>query len=191
MTSQAINSGAPPGEMEYRSRHLSPLVARCIFAIAVTWTLFQMWIASPLPFMIGWGVLIDVPKRGIHLAFALLLCFLLFPATRPKKNKNTLPWYDILLGLGAASCALYLPLAYRGLVDRQGVLLEVPLFGMSVPVEFMIGAAGVGGDFLFLSLQYPSVTRDRIMLRMNSIHEQNFIILAHFLLQAAILVEEF
>ncbi|MDC0039239.1 TRAP transporter permease [Gammaproteobacteria bacterium] len=143
MTSQAINSGAPPGEMEYRSRHLSPLVARCIFAIAVTWTLFQMWIASPLPFMIGWGVLIDVPKRGIHLAFALLLCFLLFPATRPKKNKNTLPWYDILLGLGAASCALYLPLAYRGLVDRQGVLLEVPLFGMSVPVEFMIGAAGV------------------------------------------------
>ena len=39
--------------------------------------------------------------RATHLAFVQLLAFLLFPATK-KMPRNTLPWYDVLLGFGGA-----------------------------------------------------------------------------------------
>ncbi|MGL4716576.1 MAG: hypothetical protein ACRCWL_11850, partial [Aeromonas sp.] len=50
-----------------------------ITALALTWSLFQLWIASPLPFMVGFGVLNDTETRSIHLTFALLLAFMVFP----------------------------------------------------------------------------------------------------------------
>ena len=45
--------------------------------------------------------------RATHLAFVQLLAFLLFPPTK-KSPKNTLPWYDVVLGLVGAACWLYL-----------------------------------------------------------------------------------
>ena len=45
--------------------------------------------------------------RATHLAFVQLLAFLLFPPTK-KSPKNTLPWYDVVLGLIGAACWLYL-----------------------------------------------------------------------------------
>ncbi|MEE2803737.1 MAG: TRAP transporter permease [Pseudomonadota bacterium] len=144
MPTQRDDSQPPvAGEIEYRGRNFGQRLQQLIAVVAISWTLFQLWIASPLPFLIGWGVLIDVPKRGIHLAFALLLCFLLYPATARGRKNPRMPWYDVVLALGAAGCALYLPLAYDGLVDRQGVLLEIQVGSFSVPLEFLIGALGI------------------------------------------------
>ena len=42
--------------------------------------------------------------RATHLAFVQFLAFLLFPATK-KHPKNTLPWYDWVLGLTGATHA--------------------------------------------------------------------------------------
>ncbi|MGL5293889.1 MAG: hypothetical protein ACRC9V_09050, partial [Aeromonas sp.] len=36
-----------------------------ITALALAWSLFQLWIASPLPFMVGFGVLNDTETRSI------------------------------------------------------------------------------------------------------------------------------
>ena len=47
--------------------------------VAFTWSLWQLWIASPLPFTYGFGIFVDLPARGLHLAFGLLLGFLMFP----------------------------------------------------------------------------------------------------------------
>jgi TRAP transporter 4TM/12TM fusion protein len=52
--------------------------------VALAWSLFQLWIASPLPFIIGAGVFNDTETRSIHLAFALFLAFAAFPATHSK-----------------------------------------------------------------------------------------------------------
>ncbi len=52
--------------------------------VALAWSLFQLWIASPIPFMVGWGVFNDTESRSIHLAFAIFLAFAAFPATRTK-----------------------------------------------------------------------------------------------------------
>ncbi|WP_223426530.1 TRAP transporter permease [Tateyamaria pelophila] len=52
--------------------------------VALAWSLFQLWIASPLPFMVGWGVFNDTESRSIHLAFAIFLAFAAFPAAHTK-----------------------------------------------------------------------------------------------------------
>ncbi len=58
------------------------LTNRFILGVALLWSLFQLWIASPLPFMLRIGVFNDTETRSIHLAFAILLAYLAYPATR-------------------------------------------------------------------------------------------------------------
>ena len=57
--------------------------------------------------------------RATHLAFVQLLAFLLFPATK-KMPRNTLPWYDVLLGLAGAGCWMYIVINFDTLVRRSG-----------------------------------------------------------------------
>ena len=133
-------------EIDYTGRQLRPGLAVLIGAIAALWSLFQLWIASPLPFIFDFGIIVDVPVRGIHLAFGLLLCFLMFPAAR-RLASDTIPIYDVILALVGAGCALYLFLGYEGLVSRQGILLafDVSLFGVdfSFPFEAVLGGIGI------------------------------------------------
>ncbi|EPP5335922.1 C4-dicarboxylate ABC transporter, partial [Vibrio harveyi] len=56
------------------------IMEKLIAGLALLWSLFQLWIASPLPFIVGFGVMNDTETRAIHLGFALLLAFLVFPA---------------------------------------------------------------------------------------------------------------
>ncbi|MFQ5959572.1 MAG: TRAP transporter permease, partial [Alphaproteobacteria bacterium] len=133
-------------EIDYSGRHLGPRLATVVGAIAALWSLFQLWIASPFPFMFDIGIIVDVPARGIHLAFGLLLCFLMFPVAR-RLATDTIPIYDLVLALLGAGCALYLFLGYDGLVSRQGILLayDVSLFGteFSFPFEAILGGIGI------------------------------------------------
>ncbi|WP_342242006.1 hypothetical protein, partial [Inquilinus sp. OTU3971] len=52
-------------------------------AVAIAWSLFQLWYASPLPFRLGFGVFNDTEARAIHLGFALFLAFTAYPAFAP------------------------------------------------------------------------------------------------------------
>ena len=84
-------------------------VAYLISGVALAWSLFQLWIASPIPFMVGFGVFNDTETRSIHLAFALFLAFLAFPASR------SIP--QLVLGAGVP-----LLLGYLFLEGATGVL---------------------------------------------------------------------
>ncbi|MFU8883604.1 MAG: TRAP transporter large permease subunit, partial [Rhodobacterales bacterium] len=57
-------------------------VAMFIMLVALAWSLFQLWIASPVPFMLGFGIFNDTQARSFHLAFALFLAFAAYPAAR-------------------------------------------------------------------------------------------------------------
>ena len=57
--------------------------------------------------------------RATHLAFVQLLAFLLFPATK-KMPRNTLPWYDVVLGLIGAGCWMYIVINFQELAGRAG-----------------------------------------------------------------------
>ena len=75
-------------ETEGRARVLSGWQLKFVASIAFLWSLFQLWYASPLPFIFGFGVFIDVPARAIHLGFGLFLAFLTFPLLKKNKNKK-------------------------------------------------------------------------------------------------------
>ena len=59
-------------------------VGTFVMLVALAWSLFQLWFASPIPFMVGFGVFNDTEARSIHLGFAIFLAFAAFPATKSK-----------------------------------------------------------------------------------------------------------
>jgi TRAP transporter 4TM/12TM fusion protein len=123
-------------------RTVGPRLGLIIGVICILWTLFQLWIASPLPFMLGFGIITDVPARAVHLAFGLVLAFLIFPATTRHRHQR-LPWHDIGLAVLAGVVTLYLFFGYDGLVRRQGILLEWQVGRLEIPIEAIIGGIGI------------------------------------------------
>ena len=121
------------------TRNLSGVHLKIVFGIAILWTLFQLWYASPFPFWFNFGMFKGLPARAIHLGFALTLTFLIFPIARGKK----ISIIDILISLIAAFCCLYIYVFYDDLVNRGGILLVKEIFGFKVPVELIIGAIGI------------------------------------------------
>jgi len=122
------------------TRNLTGLHLKVVVAIAIIWTLFQLWYASPFPFMFGIGMFKGLPARAIHLGFALTLTFLIFPISKSKK----ISIIDILISLVAAFCCLYIYFFYDQLVDRGGFLLNISLGqNINIPIELIIGIIGI------------------------------------------------
>ena len=96
------------------------MVGKLIFAVAIGWSLFQLWYASPLPFTFGWGVLNDTEARSLHLGVGLLLAFLCYPALRTASQRHRIPWFDWILGLAAAVAGAYFLFFYAQLATRPG-----------------------------------------------------------------------
>ncbi len=121
------------------TRNLTGIHLKIVFGIAIFWTFFQLWYASPFPFWFNFGMFKGLPARAIHLGFALTLAFLIFPAVRGKK----ISVIDVLISIVAAFCCLYIYFFYDDLVNRGGILLVKEIFGFKVPVELIIGAIGI------------------------------------------------
>ncbi|WP_314926303.1 TRAP transporter permease [Aeromonas piscicola] len=116
------------------------LMGGLITTLALAWSLFQLWIASPLPFMLGFGVLNDTETRAIHLTFALLLAYLVFPAFR-SSPRDRVPLGDIALGLIAAGAACYLFVMYQALALRPGSLTTEDLITACIGLPLLLEAA--------------------------------------------------
>src|SRR5262245_10932416 len=100
-------------------RQARGFAAALMLTIGVAWSLFQLWYASPLPFVLAKGVFNDTEARAIHLGTGLLLAFLAFPAWRGAP-RTRIPVYDwVLAGVGAFAGA-YLFLFYNAIADRPG-----------------------------------------------------------------------
>ena len=122
------------------TRNLSGLHLKIVAAIAIIWSLFQLWYASPFPFWFNIGMFKGLPARAIHLGFALLLAFLIFPISRSKK----ITIIDILISIIGTFCCLYIYLFYDQLVDRGGILLKITLGeNIIIPIELIIGVCGI------------------------------------------------
>ena len=114
---------------------------------AGVWSLFQVWYASPLPFVVKFAVFNDTEARAIHLAFAVFLAFAAFPAFKSSSRK-VVPAVDWLLALVGAFCASYLFLFYNQLATRPGTPttfdLVVGLTGVAIMLEATRRAMGFG-----------------------------------------------
>ncbi|MCS5607225.1 MAG: TRAP transporter fused permease subunit, partial [Alphaproteobacteria bacterium] len=129
-------------DIEYTGRKHGPRMAAFISIIAFVWSLFQLWIASPFPYLANFGIIFGVEARSIHLAFGLVLCFLMFPATKGLTERR-LGFVDIALVVVACYAALYIYIAHAGLVERRGIPLTIDLMGMNLPFETMLGGIGI------------------------------------------------
>ena len=123
-------------------RNLTSWNLKLVGGLAVLWSLFQLWYASPLPFIFDFGIFIDVPARAIHLAFGMSLCFLAYPAFKSGRNKK-ITLIDFLFVATALTATLYLYLDYEGLVDRQGILAHLEIFGFKIQYELLLGLSGI------------------------------------------------
>ena len=122
------------------TKNLTGLHLKIVASIAIIWSLFQLWYASPFPFMFNFGMFKGLPARAIHLGFALTLAFLIYPISKGKK----ISIIDVIISfVGAFSC-LYIYFFYDQLVDRGGVLLNISINeNYNLPVELIIGSCGI------------------------------------------------
>ena len=117
---------------------------KLILGIAFVWALFQLYIASDLPFFLseitGRNLVVtSTNARPLHLAFAFLLAAFAFPLA---KNSPTdrIPLYDwILAALSLASC-LYIVVFRNELNERAGLPTSTDLVMASIGM-IMLGVA--------------------------------------------------
>ncbi|MDC0472843.1 TRAP transporter permease [Pelagibacteraceae bacterium] len=121
------------------TRNLTGFHLKIVTSIAILWTAFQLWIASPFPFVFNIGMVNGLPARAIHLGFALTLTFLIYPISRGKKISIA----DIIISLIAAFCCLYIYFFYDQIINRGGILLKYTLGRYTIPVELIIGTTGI------------------------------------------------
>ncbi len=99
--------------------------AKFIATITFVWALFQLYIASNLPFWLtdvtGFSLVVtNSNARLIHLAFGLFLAALAFPLFK-KSSKTSIPWYDWLLGFAGVACCLYIVVLRNEIAVRAGL----------------------------------------------------------------------
>jgi len=106
-------------EADTGARSPSGVSAKVLFVVPLIWSLFQLWYASPLPFVLHFGILNDTEARAIHLAFAVFLSYTGFPALK-RSPRHYIPVQDWVFALVGAFCAAYLFLFYTALANRPG-----------------------------------------------------------------------
>jgi len=132
-------------QVDTGARHPAGIPGKLLFGVPLAWSLFQLWYASPLPFLFRFGVFNNTEARAIHLAFAIFLAFTAFPAFK-RSPRDHIPIQDwIFAALGAFSAA-YIYLFYTELSGRSGAPttydLVVAVIGMLMLLEATRRALG-------------------------------------------------
>ncbi|WP_069383301.1 TRAP transporter permease [Halomonas caseinilytica] len=145
------------------ARKPAGMPGKLLVGIAAAWSLFQLWIASPLPFILGFGVFNATEARSIHLAFALLLAYMAYPALK-RSPRNRIPLMDWGLAILAAAAAAYTFVFYDQLSQRPGApILQdviVGVIGLLLLLEATRRALGppltiIASIFIIYSLAGP------------------------------------
>ncbi|ASJ74678.1 TRAP transporter permease [Granulosicoccus antarcticus] len=96
-----------------------------IATLAFTWSAFQLYVSSAVPFWLAdeWGINLifnGSEVRVIHLAFAMALACLSYPLFKSSSLKRV-PLYDWLLAIGSVVCCLYLVVNKDAIGMRAGL----------------------------------------------------------------------
>lgn len=126
-------------EKEADTMQYKGFMAKLISALAITFSLFQLYTAI-------YGVLDAHLQRAIHLGFGLALVYLLYPTCKSWSRSKLHPLDFILAILGAAAPA-YLVINYQELVMRAGMVSEtdliIGLLGLLLVIEATRRVVGI------------------------------------------------
>ncbi len=96
-----------------RDRNLKGFWALLVMVIGILASIFHFYTA-------GFGTLITFEQRSLHVAFLMVLAFVMYPIVSSKKQEEKVPWYDwILIGLSLV-VTMYIYFNHRELVMRAG-----------------------------------------------------------------------
>lgn len=126
-------------EADTGGRHARGGAGRVLLWTAVAWSLFQLWYASPLPFLVGFGILNDTKARAIHLGFALFLTFIAYPAMK-SSSRERVPPLDWVLAFAGAFAGSYLFLFHDQLATRPGLPTTFDLATGTVGIVLLLEA---------------------------------------------------
>ncbi|MCV2882701.1 TRAP transporter permease [Actibacterium sp. XHP0104] len=101
------------------ARNPAGAVGKMLAIVAVIWSLFQVVLASPLSNVILPGDIIN-NSRQIHLAFAIFLAFMAYPALK-SSPRHYIPIQDWIFALFATFTALYGYIFYDKIVSNGGL----------------------------------------------------------------------
>ncbi|MBS4193681.1 TRAP transporter permease [Lederbergia citri] len=112
---------------ESATRKLKGSMGIIVFVGLLAFSIFQLYasIAQTVPRQI---------LLSVHLGFALSLIFILFPASRKTRKKDSVAWYDYILSILAVGVGAYWPLMLDTIVNRVGVL---------TPLDLTVGTIGI------------------------------------------------
>ena len=93
--------------------------------LAFSWSVFQLYVSSFLPFWLADNFDINLIFNGsevrvIHLAFAIALACLSYPLFK-KSPRNHVPAYDWIMAVAGAGCCLYLVIFKDSIAMRAGL----------------------------------------------------------------------
>ncbi len=162
-------------EVDTGGRKPTGFSAKLLIVVPLLWSVFQLWYASPLPFMVsaalkdfspmlaGLMVINDTEARAIHLTFAMFLSFIAFPTFKSSPH-DRIPLQDWIAGIVAALCAAYIYIFYVELSGRPGLPttldLVVSITGLILLLEATRRALGpplmvVGALFMLYAFAGP------------------------------------
>ncbi|MCV6639350.1 TRAP transporter permease [Candidatus Albibeggiatoa sp. nov. NOAA] len=102
--------------------------------IAFCWSLFQLYtVIAPDPFN-------STQVRSIHLSFALLLAFLIYPFLH-RWSKFSISWYDFLFAVIASIGAFYIFWEFKSLALRPGDYLQRDIIIAMITTFFLLEAS--------------------------------------------------
>ncbi|HMN66608.1 MAG TPA: TRAP transporter permease, partial [Burkholderiaceae bacterium] len=137
-------------------RAASGVSGAIITTVALAWSAFQLWYASPLPFSLGFGLLNDTEARALHLGLALFLAFLAYPGSRRPGVRNRVPLLDWAFALVGAFAGAYLLLFYNQLATRPGVPIAMDIVVATIGMLLLLEATrrAVGAPMAVLALVF-------------------------------------
>lgn len=134
-------------------------VGKLLTIVAICWSLYQLWIASPLPYMVA--DIIPIPNnshtRPTHLSFALFLAFMAYPALK-SSPKDRVPIYDWIFGLVGTACVAYLAIFSSQLADRPGLPTTADLTVSAIGLVCLLEATrrALGPPLMIVSMVFAS-----------------------------------
>jgi len=112
-------------EIDTGGRNPAGFIGKLIATIAFIWAVFQLYIASNVPFWLtevtGMSLVVtNSNARLIHLAFGFILAALAYPLFK-SSSRTHIPWYDWLLAALGAGCCLYIVFFREAIAVRAGL----------------------------------------------------------------------
>jgi len=119
-------------DRESAYRRLTGIAAIVVSAIAIGFSLFQLYTASV-------GLLPARIQRAVHLGFVLVLAYLLYPAKQGNTGRR-IPWLDVALA-GVSACVIgYFVANGQALISRSGAYLPIDIFVGSIGILLVLEA---------------------------------------------------